>query len=188
MMLKQEKSKARQAFCETLPIFSPQFPHHLFLCPRRWGHWGQDGQEILLQGHGVRAPSRPCGCTGAAVDQAAAQQLAVGVGLRPRTSWMQCSLQSAQPRWSPEGREPVLDPAHRGVLCLLARGLRQPLPGFGEEPSGSEVRGALMVHTNILCVMHRDRGDLQRHRSTLAHTIPSPFGHLGQQYSCSVAQ
>ena len=61
MMLKQEKSKARQAFCETLPIFSPQFPHHLFLCPRRWGHWGQDGQEILLQGHGIRAPSGPAG-------------------------------------------------------------------------------------------------------------------------------
>ena len=31
MMLKQEKSKARQAFCETLPIFPPSF-HTIYFC------------------------------------------------------------------------------------------------------------------------------------------------------------
>ena len=135
-------SKVRQAFCETLPIFFPQF-----LRPRRWGRWGRGGQETLLRGHGVRAPSRPRGCTGAAVDQAAAQQLAVRVDLMDAVQPAEraASLEPRRPRAGPGPRAPRL-------LCLLARGLRQPLPGFGEKPSGSEAWGALMVHMNILCV------------------------------------
>ena len=100
-------SKVRQAFCETLPIFFPQF-----LRPRRWGRWERGGQETLLRGHGVRAPSRPCGCTGAAVDQAAAQQLAVRVDLMD-------AVQPAERAASLEPRRPRAGPGPRAPRCAM---------------------------------------------------------------------